>query len=227
MENKTCPGCGEDKPLHAFGFFEGARGQRVHARCEPCRKRKNQEHTSQVRAELDGSLKEKTCWRCKRLLPIDEFPWKKEAWRGRSGTCSGCADPNGHRRCNHCGEIKPKTEFHSRFSKGYYSYSSNCKTCSKLVLRVWRLRQHHLTLEGYFSLLDEQGGGCAICSRKPEPGDVLRVDHDHSCCAGEYSCGSCIRGLLCDRCNRGLGYFLDSYDSLVAAANYIRYRSMK
>jgi hypothetical protein len=30
------------------------------------------------------------------------------------------------------------------------------------------------------------------------------VDHDHTCCPGEYTCGKCVRGLLCDDCNKKL-----------------------
>jgi hypothetical protein len=42
--------------------------------------------------------------------------------------------------------------------------------------------------------------------------DDLAVDHDHSCCQGSRGradgragCKKCIRGLLCDFCNRVLG----------------------
>jgi hypothetical protein len=37
----------------------------------------------------------------------------------------------------------------------------------------------------------------------------LHVDHDHACCPGPKSCGKCVRFLLCDKCNVGLGSFSD------------------
>lgn len=64
------------------------------------------------------------------------------------------------------------------------------------------------------ALLEKQNGGCAICEYKfgQKIGD-MHVDHDHKTGA--------VRGLLCDLCNRGLGYFKDQASRLIAASKYL------
>jgi len=61
-------------------------------------------------------------------------------------------------------------------------------------------------------VLEEQEGVCAICFDPPTV-RPLSVDHDHK--TGK------ARGLLCKRCNLGLGLFLDSQSRLEAAADYL------
>lgn len=74
-----------------------------------------------------------------------------------------------------------------------------------------RIRDNHrehlkarygLTPEDYESLLNMQNGACAICQRHPRK-RRLAVDHDHA--------DGHVRGLLCDRCNRGLEWVADSH----------------
>jgi hypothetical protein len=61
-----------------------------------------------------------------------------------------------------------------------------------------------LTVDQYAAMLDSQNGTCAIC-KEPPGYRRLAIDHDHSCCPGERSCGKCVRSLLCDVCNTRLG----------------------
>ena len=60
---------------------------------------------------------------------------------------------------------------------------------------------------------EEQAGRCAICARMLGPGRHTNVDHCHT--TGK------VRGLLCHKCNNGLGRFEDSIDSLKAAIQYL------
>lgn len=66
----------------------------------------------------------------------------------------------------------------------------------------------------------EQEGQCAMasCSR-----EAYAVDHDHACCPIKgKSCGRCVRGLLCSRCNNGLSFIEDSM-WVQAAHEYLDY----
>ncbi len=76
--------------------------------------------------------------------------------------------------------------------------------------------RHKMNLVGYAKLLEKQGGKCAICYIAPDTKQrygVLCVDHNHS--TGE------VRGLLCTRCNVGLGLFQDSINNLKNAIHYL------
>lgn len=82
-------------------------------------------------------------------------------------------------------------------------------------------RKHHLrrkygiTVSEYNRLLALQEGKCAIC-KTDCPGKGKRhfhVDHDHL--SGK------VRGLLCVKCNMGLGSFDDNQALLWAAAFYV------
>lgn len=72
-----------------------------------------------------------------------------------------------------------------------------------------------VTLEQYDQILSGQNFCCAICHAS-EPGgknDRFHPDHDHD--TGD------IRGLLCHKCNLGLGLFNDSKTTLEAAISYL------
>lgn len=90
----------------------------------------------------------------------------------------------------------------------------------------FKRREHlkHLyrtTPEQYDAKLAAQGGVCAIC--KGKSGDIrLAVDHDHGCCSTRRSCGKCLRGLICSRCNNLLGHSKESIPTLLSAIEYLK-----
>lgn len=51
--------------------------------------------------------------------------------------------------------------------------------------------------------------------------EKLYVDHDHSCCERDGSCGECVRGLLCRSCNTALGLVKDSPNRLLGLLKYL------
>jgi hypothetical protein len=140
---------------------------------------------------------------------------------------------DGGRICARCKLVRPTEDFgvDNRYAD---RYSRECRQCGRdrdqeraaadpMYRRRYHLkRRYGMTLEDYDAMLKRQGGGCAVCHATPG-GRVLHVDHDHSCCPmdADKTCGQCIRGLLCDDCNRGLGSFQDNPDLLMAAAAYL------
>jgi hypothetical protein len=65
-----------------------------------------------------------------------------------------------------------------------------------------RWRNHGITSDQAEAMWLAQGKVCAGCGEPAERKEVLHVDHDHGCCSGVFSAGDCIRGLVCQSCNR-------------------------
>ena len=75
------------------------------------------------------------------------------------------------------------------------------------------------------ALYYEYDGKCAICgTTDPNTGKgaAFHVDHDHRCCPGRTSCGKCVRGILCQLCNRIIGMLHDNPEEVEAVLAYLR-----
>jgi hypothetical protein len=83
------------------------------------------------------------------------------------------------------------------------------------------LKKYGLTVEDYYEMLRVQNYACYICklpettiNSKYKKLHDLGVDHCHKT--------NKVRGLLCQKCNRGLGYFNDSIEILKSAIIYLQ-----
>ena len=75
--------------------------------------------------------------------------------------------------------------------------------------------QYGLSLNDVAKILDKQHGRCPICGKRlpRKYGPQMAIDHDHK--TGK------VRGILCHRCNQGLGFFRDNTQLLTNAIKYL------
>lgn len=140
------------------------------------------------------------CSKCKKQLPVESFAkctTPKHKSRGYRQYC-----------CRAC---------QSRYDKRRYS-----KTAPR-VRKYQLLRFYGITPEQYQELYSQQSGLCFICLTPKDAwtGNTgtnntacLYVDHDHKT--------NKVRGLLCHKCNFGLGQFKDDPELIKRALVYLQ-----
>ena len=80
-----------------------------------------------------------------------------------------------------------------------------------------RFSRHNISREKYEEMVSRYNGNCWVCQTK----EAINIDHDHSCCDGTWSCGKCVRGILCNACNTALGLMQDNKKILNKAIKYL------
>ena len=136
--------------------------------------------------------------------------------------------------CRSCRKSQPKTDFSKGTNRD--GLQSWCKTCQKVYNR-----QHHkkperkeymrwyffrskygLSKEQYETLYQKQKGCCGICGCPAEEDRrPLKQGQTHGLCVDHNHKTGVIRGLLCDVCNRGLGFFKEDTKLLEKAVLYL------
>ena len=81
----------------------------------------------------------------------------------------------------------------------------------KALHRLYRLKRYRLSLQEYQALLRKQNGACAICGKKSDK--PLCIDNCHVT--------GIVRGLLCHKCNAGLGFYDENQKFMRAAITYL------
>jgi len=183
------------------------------------------------------AVKNKTCVKCKQKLSIKMFYKSKAKYDtdGYDYYCKECRKTSSL-KSHRGGKRKPKCTLEGCDTPNYAGnlckmhYERQRRTGSPTLKNYGRekynnqpyekVRANHLrlrygiTIEQYEEMAKN---GCEICGRRGFKWKKLHVDHDHNCCpvprypngATMYhkTCGKCIRGILCDRCNGTVGLY--------------------
>jgi hypothetical protein len=136
--------------------------------------------------------------------------------------------------CEDCGFSKP-VRFHKTAKK--------CRDCARSIWKKTKafhraekrksfpeqahkkdfgydlMKNYGLSLDAYKTMWESQKGCCDCCGiHESKFKRKLHIDHDHV--TGQVR--GQVRGLLCTRCNPGIGYFEDSVDKLEMAIAYLK-----
>lgn len=141
------------------------------------------------------------CTSCNLWKPLDQYPKNKNSALGIYSYCSECSNERGR-------------ENHKKYrAKGAPDWENK----RRKYRNAYYLRTYGITADEFDFKLSEQEGCCEICKTSlcvDEDPKKAHLDHNHD--TGQ------IRGVLCVRCNKGIGFFLENEDYLGEAAKYLR-----
>lgn len=127
--------------------------------------------------------------------------------------------------CTKCNTLKTLDDFYPRNNRPD-GKESECKDCCSLRKRKYRLDNKEIIraqnkkrnpgwdIDRYNEYLELQNNTCAICGTDTPGLSDWSADHCHTT--------NQPRGLLCVRCNAGLGYFKDNPEYLQSAIDYLK-----
>lgn len=125
--------------------------------------------------------------------------------------------------CRICNKDKENTEFGIikstyQSTKGpilYKNYRLDCKEChAKKKFQKILENTYKISFEEYCKILSLQDYKCAICKNTFTGYKEPYIDHCHKT--------EKVRGLLCAKCNFGLGHFKDNENLLLKAIEYLK-----
>jgi len=170
----------------------------------------------------------KVCNKCKNRTSLKEFHVDNSSKDGRKSWCKRCSRESALRWRNEniLRARATASKWYKENPDKANEKSSNWYYANKRTFRnAFLKRTHNITLFEWEKLFDGQDRKCAICrTNKPgkPPFNSWATDHDRKCCSKEKSCGKCIRGILCARCNKGIGLLQDNEIFLGNAILYLR-----
>jgi hypothetical protein len=108
---------------------------------------------------------------------------------------------------------RSKTPAQIAKSRSYHKAYRQKERAKEQIKKYMLKAIYGLSLEDFNSMMEGQGGACAICGTRNWGKTGPSVDHNHETGA--------VRGLLCNQCNSGLGMFRDNPGTVKLAVAYL------
>jgi len=165
----------------------------------------------------------KRCPRCKLEMVIDSFPRNRSKKSGYGCWCKKCENESSKKYQSEnkekCKEAWARYRIKHREKRLEYcrEYRKNnpekFKEYDKIGNQKKRQKLYGISPEQFDTLLENQGDRCIVCSTNSPGKKGWCVDHCHE--TGR------IRGILCGKCNMGIGLFDDSTEILKKVISYL------
>lgn len=131
--------------------------------------------------------------------------------------------PERSREASRNSERRRRTERREEWIATKRKWNAANRERTVLYARRALCKKHGISTEHYEAVFAAQGGMCGICGKQEEEaGRMFCIDHDHGCCPGLYGCNKCFRGIICSKCNQGMGCLQESAKIMLAAIAYLR-----
>lgn len=144
-------------------------------------------------------LVSKKCSKCEKIRAVNLFGKSNKTKSKLRSECKICRKKDNKYR-----------NYKKEYSSYKKSYIKRASEWNKNNPRRKLLRKYGLTENDYEKLYKNQKGKCKICNRYFK---ILAVDHCHKTFK--------IRGLLCKKCNSGIGFLNDDPKLIEKALKYL------
>jgi hypothetical protein len=160
---------------------------------------------------VDGHIR---CHRCSELKPLSEY--QPSVVRAGCGACRACkySDKRAYEVRNREKANAARNALRTRDPERHRAKMREHYRSNPEMYRNYNLGRYGISTEQYEAVLAAQGGRCACCgSVANASGKRLFVDHDHVTGA--------VRGVLCHKCNAGIGSLGDNIEGVRRALAYL------
>lgn len=133
-----------------------------------------------------------------------------------------------HKKCPKCGLNKERSEYWNDVSRPD-KITAYCKMCKEQITNTHVSKnieyykksrttkniqnKYNLSVKDFEKMLKQQNYECKICKKSLKK--YSAIDHNHQT--------GVIRGVLCRKCNVGLGFFKDNIKNIKNAIKYLEY----